>query len=65
MSILRRLLCDHDWRWERNVYGDEINMAGGMRSIWHCPKCDGHQMRGELYKGPRSEYDENLREAER
>lgn len=26
----------HNWRFTRNVYGDEINWCGGYRSVWDC-----------------------------
>jgi hypothetical protein len=29
---------NHDWKWVRNLYGDQINRFGG-RSIWRCRKC--------------------------
>ena len=57
MSDLKRLFCKHDWQWCRNIYGDEINHAGGRRSVWRCPKCGARQLRDQLYKGPGSEYD--------
>jgi hypothetical protein len=25
--------------WVRNVYGDEINLCGGCRSLWQCTYC--------------------------
>lgn len=52
MGFLKRLACKHEWRFVRNIYGDEINMAGGRRSWWRCPKCGACQCRDELYKGP-------------
>ncbi len=39
MEFLQRLFCKHDFSHLRNIYGDEINMAGGNRSIWKCTKC--------------------------
>lgn len=33
-----RLSCQ--WRFVRNVYGDEINALDGVRSIWRCRYCD-------------------------
>jgi len=31
--------CDHDWRFCRNIYGEEINSHGGNRSLWKCCHC--------------------------
>ena len=39
ISLLKRLLCNHEYVWVRNIYGDEINAAGGKRSWWRCSKC--------------------------
>lgn len=36
---IKRLFCKHKWKWDRNVYGDEINYSGGKRSSWSCAKC--------------------------
>lgn len=37
MNWLRRLFCAHRYEWMRNIYGDEINLAGGRRS--RCLDC--------------------------
>ncbi len=29
----------HDWLFVRNIYGDEINVCGGARSIYRCSGC--------------------------
>jgi hypothetical protein len=40
LKFLRRLFCDHVWEWRRNLYGDQIHLSGGNRSLWCCVKCD-------------------------
>jgi len=40
MNLIKRLYCRHaDWDFVRNIYGDEINYAGGARSLWSCAEC--------------------------
>lgn len=40
MNRLKRIFCRHtDLVHVRNIYGDEVNAAGGMRSWWKCAKC--------------------------
>ena len=39
MNLLKRLFCEHEYEFVRNIYGDEINACGGYRSIWKCKKC--------------------------
>lgn len=40
----KRLLCRHRNRvFLRNIYGDELNVAGGNRSWWLCQNC-GRQL---------------------
>jgi hypothetical protein len=36
---LKSLACPHVFTFYRNVYGDEINLLGGSRSIWRCIHC--------------------------
>lgn len=50
MGLLRRLFCKHEWAWVRNIYGDEINAAGGKRSWWRCRKCGKCKLRSELHQ---------------
>lgn len=58
MKFLKWLFCKHPrMYWIRNVYGDEINQAGGCRSLWHCPDCQVYEYQPELgrpaaYKRP-------------
>ena len=33
---LRHWQTGHEWKFVRNIYGDEINYSGGMRSIYRC-----------------------------
>jgi len=50
-GLRRKLRCFfgwHEWRWHRNVYGDEINLVGGMRSVYRCENCFGFEYRDEL-----------------
>ncbi len=51
IKIVRRLLCRHEWEWLRNIYGDEINLAGGKRSWWRCKKCGKLRLSPHLYEG--------------
>lgn len=45
---LFRLGCKHDYRWQRNIYGDEIIMLGYHRSWWACTRCGKWVTRPEL-----------------
>jgi len=39
-AFIKRLTCKHPYPvFIRNVYGDEINLLGGKRSIWRCDQC--------------------------
>ena len=49
-GLIKRLLCKHEFEFVRNIYGDEINAAGGRRSWWRCKKCGKMQLRGELHR---------------
>lgn len=49
MNIIKRLLCKHEYVFERNIYGDEINHTGGNRSWWHCTKCGKRALDPHLY----------------
>ena len=48
MNLIRRILCKHDYVFVRNIYGDEINIAGGKRSWWRCRKCGKWKLRSQL-----------------
>lgn len=43
------VFCVHNLRWLRNIHGDEINHAGGKRSVWRCRKCSGIKLQGRLH----------------
>lgn len=49
MNIIKQLFCKHEWVFDRNIYGDEINHVGGRRSWWYCPKCGASKARDHLY----------------
>lgn len=49
MTILKRILCSHEWEFERNIYGDEINATNGRRSWWRCPKCGARSLDSNYY----------------
>lgn len=49
MNIIKRLLfCKHDYKFVRNIYGDEIIYVGWKRSLWKCSKCGAYQYRDYL-----------------
>lgn len=39
MKFLKRLFCEHDYEFVRNIYGDEIIEYGWDRSVWRCKHC--------------------------
>jgi hypothetical protein len=47
-NLFARLFCKHRWQWVRNIYGDEINLLDGKRSVWQCSECQQYQYRNEL-----------------
>lgn len=49
MSIIKRLFCRHEYVFERNIYGDEINHVGGHRSWWRCKICGKRALDPHLY----------------
>lgn len=49
MSIIKWLFCRHEYVFERNIYGDEINWVSGRRSWWRCKKCGKLKAFPELY----------------
>lgn len=44
-----RLWCKHDFEHLRNLYGDQVWMAGYKRSLWMCRHCDKVEARDELH----------------
>lgn len=52
MKYIKKLfenVCTHDFIWVCNIYGDEINLHDGKRSVWKCSKCDKLEYRDDLY----------------
>lgn len=47
--LFRLFVCDHDFIFVRNIYGDEINHAGA-RSWWCCRKCGKWRGRSALHE---------------
>jgi len=48
--LIKQMLCRHEFRFLRNIYGDEINQYDGKRSIWVCLHCHKSEYR-DLFKG--------------
>ena len=48
MKWIKRLFCEHEYEFVRNIYGDEINACGEYRSIWKCKKCGKIEYRQNL-----------------
>ena len=42
--------CHHEWKFDRNIYGDEIIWCGYHRSWWKCDKCGIFKGRDYLVK---------------
>ena len=48
-KFFKRLFCKHqDQTFIRNIYGDEINLTNGKRSVWRCKKCEAVVWRDSL-----------------
>ena len=47
--LLKMLFCKHEYEFDSNIYGDQINMYGG-RSWWKCKKCGKYKVEQELVK---------------
>lgn len=47
LKIIKRIFCKHEYVFERNIHGDEINWCGGYRSWWCCKKCGA--LKGEYF----------------
>lgn len=39
MNVFKYLFCRHNYKYLRNIYGDEIIWSGFKRSIYVCAKC--------------------------
>lgn len=50
MNIIRQLFCKHDYKFVRNIYGDEIRYLGWKRSEWRCSKCGKLKLEDNLFK---------------
>ena len=57
MRLVIRPTCRHEYEFVRNIYGDEINHVGGMRSLWRCVKCGrralGTSLQNDDDRGPK------------
>lgn len=40
----------HDWRFSRNIHGDEIMHRGWKRSEWRCERCKKYEYRDDLHQ---------------
>lgn len=45
---VKRLFCEHEDKFVRNIYGDEIIQAGFKRSVWKCKKCGRVKLKDQL-----------------
>lgn len=50
ISILKRLFCKHEFKFVRNIYGDEIIHSGWKRSVWRCGKCGRYKLADKLHR---------------
>ena len=48
MKWIKEFNCDHNYVFDHNLYGDQINFHNGSRSVWKCNKCGKLQYRDEL-----------------
>ena len=48
--MVKHLLCHHEYEFVRNIYGDEINLLAGCRSVWRCKKCGRLLFSRKLYE---------------
>jgi len=57
IKFIRSLFCRHkSITFIRNIYGDEINHAGGKRSVWMCDGCKWPIYKNTLHRNPNGEY---------
>ena len=49
MGILKQLVCKHNYKFVRNLHGDEIINHGWKRSEWECCKCGKIKYKAGLY----------------
>ena len=50
IKLIQNIGCDHDYKFEYNIYGDDINKYGGYRSVFQCQKCGKYDYRKDLYQ---------------
>ena len=50
MKFIKRLFCKHEYKFVRNLYGDEIIEYGWSRSVWRCNKCGKYYFTKQLHK---------------
>jgi hypothetical protein len=43
----------HDYKWTRNLYGDQIIAHNWKRSIWNCANCNWPDFRDGLREEPK------------
>jgi hypothetical protein len=60
-KLLKQLSCSHNFKFLRNIYGDEIWETGG-RSWWICTKCKMRRIYRNLIDLP-DEYTEMIDQA--
>ena len=47
--MIKQLFCKHEYKFVRNIYGDEIIASGWKRSMWRCEKCGKFKGKEELH----------------
>lgn len=45
MKILKMIFCRHKYKYNRKLYGDEINIHNGKRNEYRCEKCGVYKWR--------------------
>lgn len=48
INFIKSLFCKHNFIHIRNIYGDQIHVYDGKRSIFKCKKCGKYQAMDEL-----------------
>ena len=51
IQFLKTLICSHDFKFYRNIHGDEINQVNGKRSESKCLKCGKFRLEDKLNEG--------------
>lgn len=47
-NLLKKIFCKHNYKFIRNIYGDEIISRGYKRSEWKCYKCGKYKYEDKL-----------------